>query len=68
MRDRELLEIIICQNSKVGRIIDRHNSGASFTNTRGVFPGFVHLKPVRIVLVITNTDIFFPEACHQPLD
>ena len=68
MRDRELFKIIVCQNSKVGWVIDRYNAGAGFTNTRGVFSGFVHLKPVRVVLVIANADIFFPEACRQSLD
>ena len=67
MRDRELLEIIICQHSKVGRVIDSHNPGASFTNTRGVFPGFVHLEAVRIVFVITNTNVFFSKPLGQTL-
>ena len=68
MRDRELLEIVICQHSKVGRVIDRHNSGTSFTNTCGIFTAFVHLEAVRIVFVVTHTDIFFSKPSGQPFE
>ena len=68
MGDGALLELVLRHNPEMSRVIDGDDSCPGVPHAGGVFSRLVHLKPVRVVLVIPDPESLLLKPGDQPFD